>query len=123
MAASTRKKIMVVNRKAPHGTIYPMETLEIVLIGSAFDQDISVVFLDDGVYALVKEQNTRAIETKNFSAAYRALADYEVKQLIVERESLEARGLAASDLLLPVEVISAAELTTRMAQQDMILGS
>src|ERR1051326_7673003 len=118
MAASTRKKIMVVNRKAPHGTIYPMETLEIVLIGSAFDQDISVVFLGDGVYALVKEQNTRAIENQNFSAAYRALADYEVKQLIVERESVEARGLAASDLLLPVEVISAAELTTRMAQQD-----
>ncbi len=120
---AARKKIMVVNRKPPHGSIYALESLEIVLIASAFGQDVSVVFLDDGVFQLAKSQNTRGLETKNFSSTYRALEDYEVKTLLVEQESLSVRGLTAADLLLPVEIVSAAELAIRMTQQDMILSS
>ncbi|MCC7168632.1 MAG: hypothetical protein IT565_13785, partial [Rhodospirillales bacterium] len=32
------KKFMYVNRKAPYGTIYALEVLEMVLISAAFDQ-------------------------------------------------------------------------------------
>ena len=42
------KKFMYVNRRAPYGTIYSLESLEVVLIGAAFDQDVSLAFLDDG---------------------------------------------------------------------------
>ena len=44
------KKFMYMNRKAPYGTIYALESLEVVLIAAAFDQDVSLVFADDGVY-------------------------------------------------------------------------
>ena len=47
------KKFMYVNRTAPYGTIYAWESLEVVLIGAAFEQDVSVAFVDDGVYQLV----------------------------------------------------------------------
>ncbi len=113
---------MYVNRKAPHGTIYAFESLEVVLIGAAFNQDVSAVFLDDGVYQLVKNQDTRGIETKNFSRTYRALADYDVDKIYLERGSLEARGLTEADLLVPVQILSAQELAQRMAEQDVILS-
>jgi tRNA 2-thiouridine synthesizing protein C len=116
------KKFMYVNRKAPHGTIYAFESLEVVLIGAAFNQDVSAVFLDDGVYQLVKNQDTRGIETKNFSRTYRALADFDVNKIYLERESLEARGLTEADLLVPVQILSAQELAQRMAEQDVILS-
>ena len=58
------KKIMHVMREAPHGTIYTYEGLEMILIMAAYDQDISVAFIDDGVYALKKGQNTEDIEIK-----------------------------------------------------------
>ena len=44
------KKFMYINRKAPYGTIYALESLEVVLIAAAFEQDVSLVFMDDGVY-------------------------------------------------------------------------
>jgi len=50
------KKFCYMNRKAPYGTIYALESLEVVLIAAAFDQDISLVFADDGVYQLTKDQ-------------------------------------------------------------------
>lgn len=116
------KKFMFVNRKAPHGTIYALESLEVVLITAAFDQDVSLAFLDDGVYQLKKGMQTKGIETKNFSPAYRALDGYDVEKLYVERESLEARGLSEDDLLVDVEVLSSAELGALMDEQDVLLS-
>jgi tRNA 2-thiouridine synthesizing protein C len=116
------KKVMFVNRKAPYGTIYALESLEVVLITATFDQDVSLVFLDDGVYELLKGQNTKAIGIKNFSPTYRALDGYDVEKLYVERESLEARGLNEDQLLVDVEVLSSAEMGELMAQQDVVLS-
>ena len=93
--SDVQKKFLYVNRRAPYGTIYALESLEVVLIGAAFDQDVSLAFLDDGVFQLVKEQDTNAIGMKNFSPTYKALGDYEVTKLYVERESLEQRGRSA----------------------------
>ena len=116
------KKFMFVNRRAPHGTVYALEALEVVLISAAFDQDISMVFLDDGVYELVKGQQTKAIEVKNFSPAYRALEGYDIEKLYVDADSLAARGLTGDNLLVPVEALSAAQMAELMDQQDVVIG-
>lgn len=116
------KKFMFLNRKAPYGTVYALESLEVVLITATFDQDVSLVFMDDGVYELVKGQNTKAIEMKNFSPTYRALDGYDVEKLYVERESMQARGLTEADLVVPVEVLSSAEMGQLMAEQDIVLS-
>lgn len=118
----TVKKFMFVNRKAPYGTIYALESLEVVLITAAFDQDVSLVFSDDGVYQIKKGQKTDGIGMKNFSPTYRALEGYDVEKLYVDRESLEERGLTEDDLLVDVEVMSRAELANLMAEQDVVLS-
>ena len=87
------KKFLYVNRKAPYGTIYALESLEVVLIGAAFEQDVSLAFVGDGVYQLAKGQDTKGLEVKNFSPAFRALEDYDVTKLYVDEQSLRARGL------------------------------
>lgn len=122
MEPGTIRKFMFVNRKAPYGTVYALEGLEVVLISAAFDQDVSLAFLDDGVYQLVKGQDTKAIEEKNFSPTYRALGDYDVEKLYVERESLEARGLAPADLLVDAKVVPANELAELMNATDVLIS-
>ena len=116
------KKFMFVNRKAPYGTVYALEALEVVLITAAFDQDVSLVFLDDGVYQLKKNQQTKGIETKNFSPTFRALDGYDIEKLYVEQESMAARGLSEDDLLVDVTVLSSQQLGELMAQQDVVLS-
>ncbi len=118
----TIKKFMYVNRKAPYGTIYALESLEVVLIAAAFEQDVSMAFLDDGVYQLKKGQDTAGIGMKNFSPTYRALEGYDVEKLYVEAESLAERGLSEDDLLVPVEVMGREALAALMDEQDVILS-
>ena len=122
MSAAAAKKFMLVNRRAPYGTIYALESLEVVLIAAAFDQQIALAFLDDGVYQLRKGQKPKSIETKNFSPTFRALEDYDVDKLYAERESLSVRGLSAEDLLVPVTVLSHEELGALIEQQDVVLS-
>jgi tRNA 2-thiouridine synthesizing protein C len=130
------KKFLYVNRKAPYGTIYALEALEVVLIGAAFDQDVSLAFLDDGVFQLVKGQNTDGIGVKNFSPTFRALGDYEVTKFYVEKESLEERGLTADDLQEimyededddyaekpSIRLVNRADMADMMAEQDVVLS-
>jgi len=116
------KKFLYVNRRAPYGTIYALESLEVVLIGAAFEQDVSLAFVGDGVYQLAKGQDTKGLELKNFSPAFRALEDYDVNKLYVDEESLRARGLTPEDLVVPVEVVSAERMAEIMESQDVVLS-
>ena len=121
-AGGVEKKFIYINRRAPHGTVYALESLETVLIGAAFDQDVSMLFIDDGVYQLKKDQSTEGIEFKNFSKAFRALEMYDVEKLFVEAESLQERGLSEDDLLVDVEIIERAGVSDLIDQQDVVLS-
>ena len=116
------KKFMFLNRKAPHGTVYALEGLEVVLITAAFDQDISMVFTDDGVYQLVKGADTKGIEVRDFSKTYRALDGYDIEKLFVDQKSMDARGLTEEDLIVDVTVLSVDEMANLMAEQDVVIS-
>ncbi|MEW7980618.1 MAG: sulfurtransferase complex subunit TusC [gamma proteobacterium symbiont of Phacoides pectinatus] len=130
------KKFMYLNRRAPYGTIYAWESLEVVLIGAAFEQDVGLAFVDDGVYQIVKGQDTGEVDMKNFSPTYSALGDYEVTKLYVEKESLEERGLTLDDLMHltwedededwaekdSIRLVSREELAKVMEGQDVVFS-
>jgi tRNA 2-thiouridine synthesizing protein C len=119
------KKFLYVNRKAPYGSIYALESLEVVLIGAAFDQDVSLAFIDDGIYQLKKNQQTSVSSgagMKDFSKTYRALEGYDVEKLYVDKKSMEERGLSVDDLLVDVEVFDDAQMAELMEQQDVVLS-
>lgn len=133
---SNKKKFLYVNRRAPYGSIYALESLEVVLIGAAFEQDVSLAFFDDGVYQLMKGQDTKGIGMKNFAPTYRALGDYGVTKVYVEQESLDERGLTTDDLMELVyedenedyaekpliTVVDRQALAGLMGEQDVVLS-
>ncbi len=130
------KNFLYLNRRAPYGTVYAWESLEVVLIGAAFEQDVSLAFVDDGVYQIMKGQDTSELGIKNFSPTYSALGDYDVQKIYVEKESLDARGLTVDDLLDlkyededddwaekdSIKVVSAKELAKIVDDSDVVLS-
>ncbi|MBF0621816.1 MAG: DsrE family protein [Magnetococcales bacterium] len=130
--AEELRKIMFTVRKPPHGTIYVYEGLEVKLIMAAYDADISVVFMDDGVYALQQGQKTGDLGVKGFEATYGVLVDYEISKVFVDRKSMEDRGMTVDDLVVIGEdedteedikpsVVDAEEISQMMSEQHNIL--
>ena len=128
-----KKTFTFMNRKAPYGTIYALEVLETVLITAAFEQHANIVFVDDGVYQIKSGHDTAGINMKNFSPTFGIIemekedADEDedidmVWRIIVEKESMEARGLTKDDFKVDVEILSAAELADVIDTSDCVIG-
>lgn len=117
-----RKKILFINRQSPYGDCYAQEALDALLMASTFDQDTSVLFLDDGVLQLKAQQNPTPINNKHFSKAFQALPLYGIENIYVDTESLKVRGLQIKDLLLSVTLLNTTEIRQLMSNQDVILN-
>lgn len=120
--APNPKKLLFLNRKAPYGSSLPREALDAVLMASAFGQQVTLVFLGDGVFQLKTQQDPSEIEMKNFSKTFAALELYGVSSIFVEQSSLQKRGLTLDQLLIPAKLIQPHELTELLEEQDQVLS-
>jgi len=116
------KRILFVNRQAPFGRSYAKESLDALLAGSAYDQDISVLFSGDGVFQLIKEQQAKDIGQKNIAATLPALEMYDITKIFAQASALNARGLKTEQLAIDIKPLTDAEISTLTQNQDCILS-
>lgn len=117
------KHFLFVMRTAPHSGIHVAETLDIILTTAAFDQQVSLLLLDDGVFQIKENQHPARLEMKDSASIYKALQIYDVHDIYVELESLQERGLKPGDLILPVREIYRKDVNSLMLVNDVICGS
>ncbi len=56
MNQTPSKKLLFISRHAPYGSSLARDALDAVLASSAYDQQLSLLFMDDGVFQLLKNQ-------------------------------------------------------------------
>lgn len=123
MSSITQKKILFISRHAPYGSSLAKDALDAMLAASAYDQALSVLFMDDGVFQLLKNQNTYDIAQKNFAAILPALPLYEINSIYVHYESLIKRHITINELVLDgVQIIDSKAVSSLLAQQDQLLS-
>ncbi|MFI3219818.1 MAG: sulfurtransferase complex subunit TusC, partial [Methylococcales bacterium] len=99
------KSYLFVLRKPAHNGIYVQEMLDIILTTAAFDQSVSILWLDDAVFQLKNQQQPEVLGMKDTAAMFNSLALYDVTDLYIETESLQQRGLSVNALCLPVQAL------------------
>ena len=120
--STTPKKILFVNTKAPYGSSMARDALDALLAASAYEQDLSVLFLGEAVFQLLRNQNPEAIGMKNLAATLPVLAMYDIKQIFVQESALSTRGLSIDDLALPAKALGEDEIAALMGTQGAILS-
>lgn len=117
-----RKKILIVCRKPPYGSSITREAIDIALATAAFDQELALLFLADGVYQLLEGQNSDDIESKNHGKVVSALPLYDIDKLYVESDALNERNLQTSQFVVPVEALSNEQIKQLMASHAIIFN-
>jgi tRNA 2-thiouridine synthesizing protein C len=117
-----RKNFLFILRRPPHGGIHAQESLDMILTAAAFEQPVRLLFLDDGVFQLKRNQKPAAIGLKHIAPIFEALELYDVEELWVEEESLRERGLAAEGLILPVRLIRRHNVAEFVGGQDIVVS-
>jgi tRNA 2-thiouridine synthesizing protein C len=108
-------------RKAPYGSVYTTEGFRTLMGVAVFEMDISVVFVDDGVYALVKDQDPSKLDMKPIGEGFPMLTEFDVERFYVHDESLAERGLTPDDLLMDVEVVDGARIAQVLETAGKVL--
>jgi tRNA 2-thiouridine synthesizing protein C len=116
------KSYLFVLQKPAHSGAYVQEMLDIILTTAVFDQQVSILLLDDGVFQLKQGQQPENLRMKDTAAIFKALAIYDVRDIYVEIESLQERGLTQGDLCLPVQPCFRKGLAVFMRRFDVLFA-
>ena len=113
--------VAILMRKAPYGSVYTAEGFRTMMGIAVFEMDISVVFMDDGVYALLAGQDPGQLDMKPLGDGFPMLRDFDVEKFYVHDESLAERGLTTEDLVMEVEVVNGAQIAEILDQAGKVL--
>jgi tRNA 2-thiouridine synthesizing protein C len=113
--------VTVLMRKAPYGSVYTAEGFRSIMGIGVFEMDISVLFVDDGVYALVKGQHPAALDMKPLGDGFPMLPEFGVDKFYVHGLSLAERGLTSDDLAMEVRVVDEAGAAQVLASSGVVL--
>ncbi len=117
------KKILLINRHAPYGSSVAREALDAALAASVYDQDVSMLFMDDGIFQLLDHQDAHTIEQKSFTSMLPVLPLYGIDKIYVHQESLLERGIKEEELVIKeIELIKNNEIGPLMTEQDQLLS-
>ena len=116
------KSLFFIIDKPLHGNVCAQEFLDIALMAAAFEQRVALLFEGDGVYALMKQQGPGVIGLKDVSPVLKALSIYDINDISVEKESMDARAMVAEQLVMPVKIISRNEIKRQMAMADQVFS-
>ena len=115
------EKVAILMRKAPYGSVYTAEGFRSVMGIGVFEMDAALIFVDDGVYALVKDQNPEKLDMQPLGEGFPMLPEFGVNRFYVHQPSLEERGLSVDDLVMEVQLVDNAGLSKLLAEHDAVL--
>jgi tRNA 2-thiouridine synthesizing protein C len=122
MNASQKQTFTFISRTAPYGSNRPQLCLDTALAAAIFEQQVNYLFMEDGVYQLLKNQDAEAIHTKTIGRILETLNLYGIESIYVCKESLESRGLLLGDLVIESKLTNVNELKTLLNSSDTVIN-
>ena len=115
-------RFLFVFTRPPHAGLYVQEMLDMTLTAAAFDQPVSILLIDDGVYSLHPNQLPARQDCKDVRPVFESLSLFDVEHIYVEAESLQERGIAIDNLCMPGLPLSRSEIGALMRRQNVIVN-
>ncbi len=117
-----RKKLLLIVRHSPYGSGLARASLDLALAAAAFDQDLNLLFMDDGVWQLLPGQNTTELGYKSVQKTLASMPLYDIDRFYVEASSLCSRQLLVEQLSGQIELIETAAIGQFIASHDQIVS-
>lgn len=114
------KSLLIISRHPPFRQS-AREALDVALSAAAFGVPCGILFMDDGVFQLIKGQDAEQVGQKSLAANLQALPLYGVEDILVCQHSLGERGLQGNQCLLDVRVMNNAEIAGLLDHYDQIV--
>lgn len=113
--------LTIINSTGPWDGDSARNALDMIMMAVSLDQEVQVLFMDDGVYQLLAQQ-ANALETKNPLVKYRILVDiFAMESLYALDSSLTQRHLNHDELAINVETVNADRFNQLLQQSSKVV--
>lgn len=116
------QKFLFISRSAPYGSNRAQMCLDVAFASAVFEQDVSYLFMDDGVLQLLSDQNAESIHSKTLGNILETLDLYGIEKVYVDQASLAQHNLSVDDLLLSVETVNGQAIGKLINQSDCVVN-
>ena len=116
-------KLLFTVSRPPYAGSAVMEQIEAALVAAVFDLEVSLLFRDDGVWALQRDQDGTLLGHRSVHKALSGLGAYDIQKIYVCEAALATRGIDRSDLCIAARTLSLSEQQTLIASQDAVIGA
>ncbi|BFM20806.1 sulfurtransferase complex subunit TusC [Gilvimarinus japonicus] len=117
------KSILCISRHSPYGNALAREALEAVLAAAAFEQNIALLLMDDGVWQLKDQQQPLAGIQKSVARNLSALEMFGVETVYAHQPSAHQRGLSAQAICIDtVQWLTDDQVRQLISQHDHLLS-
>ena len=120
--SSAKKKLLIVCRRAPYGDKLARASLDVALAAAAFEQDVHVLFMDDGVWQLLPNQDAGQIHNKSQLKTLQSMPLYDIDCFHVDATALRERQLEAGQLDGNTVLLEEQELAEFLDSFDQVLS-
>lgn len=111
-----------ISRAAPYGSNRAQLCLDAAFAAAVFEQKVNYLFMGDGVYQLLADQDAEDIETKTLGRALETLDLYGIENVYALEADLKERNLSDKDLLARVEILGNDAAKSLVAKSDRVIN-
>ncbi|SDS15610.1 tRNA 2-thiouridine synthesizing protein C [Halopseudomonas litoralis] len=115
------KSLLIITRQPP-ARQSAREALDVALAAAAFGVPCGILFMDDGIFQLMRGQDAGQIGQKSLAANLQALPLYGVEDILVCQHSLGERGLHANQCMLEARAVNNAEIATLLEHYEQVVS-
>lgn len=114
------KNITIVFRHPPHGNASSREGLDFALLSASFEQQVTLIFIDDGVLNLLPHQQPSQIGCRDYISTFKALPLYDIEEVWVASEAMDTYNVALTDCVIDVKRVDNPMITKQLNTADEV---
>lgn len=116
------KNYLIIFSHSPYINSESLEGFELALALAAFEQNVSLLFMGDGVLQLLPNQNPELINQKNFTKAFAGLDLFEINPLYIEQDAANTYGITKLMPQLESNLVDVHKINSIIAAHDFVIN-
>lgn len=108
-------------KQSPYQSSLARESLDFALASAAFNQQVSLLFMDDGIYQLLQQQQSQ-VGKKNIEKTLASLEMFDINNVYCSANCLKQRNIDTTSLSLDVKVADNGTIKTLIHSVDKVFS-